>query len=145
VKRLLDMAPRRVALLYAAIDGVCIGMGMGVPIFNIALGFPLGVYLAARVASGQECSPAILRAVLRLATGAALITMVFLIIIWAPWTRILFDPHSDLTQTGIPMLLYDPRASFVGWQVLMMAVSPFLQLLTTVLAAVVVLATPSKR
>jgi hypothetical protein len=30
------------------------------------------------------------------------------------------------------MILYDPTASFVGWLVLMIAVSPFLQLLTTV-------------
>ena len=29
------------------------------------------------------------------------------------------------------MILYEPLASFIGWQVLMVLISPFLQLLTT--------------
>jgi hypothetical protein len=30
------------------------------------------------------------------------------------------------------MILYDPKASFIGWLVPMIFISPFLQLLTTV-------------
>jgi len=44
---------------------------------------------------------------------------------------LLFDPITDLANFGIPLILYDPKASFIGWLILMIAVSPFLQLLTT--------------
>jgi hypothetical protein len=47
----------------------------------------------------------------------------------------LFDPLTDFADFGIPMILYDPRVSFVGWLVLMIVISPFLQLLTTVFAS----------
>ena len=33
---------------------------------------------------------------------------------------------------GHPFILYDPKISFIGWLVLMMFISPFLQLLTTI-------------
>jgi hypothetical protein len=38
---------------------------------------------------------------------------------------------------GIPMILYDPRASFIGWMVLMIIISPVLQILTTVFSSTV--------
>ena len=31
----------------------------------------------------------------------------------------LFDPTADLANFGIPQLLYEPLASFIGWLVLM--------------------------
>ena len=43
----------------------------------------------------------------------------------------LFDPRADLANFGIPLILFDPQASFIGWLVLMIAISPFLQLLAT--------------
>ena len=36
---------------------------------------------------------------------------------------------------GIPLILYDPRWSFIGWMVLMIIISPFLQLLTIIFAS----------
>jgi hypothetical protein len=55
--------------------------------------------------------------------------------LWGPTAKLLFDPQADLVNFGIPLILYDPRASFVGWLVLMIAISPFLQLLTTLFGA----------
>jgi hypothetical protein len=45
-----------------------------------------------------------------------------------------FDPQADIAHFGIPFLLYEPRASLVGWLFLMIVISPFLQMLTTVFA-----------
>ena len=50
-----------------------------------------------------------------------------------------FDSGYDFENFGVPLILYEPRASFVGWLVLMILVSPFLQLLTTVFASYVTL------
>ncbi len=47
----------------------------------------------------------------------------------------LSDPAADLANFGIPPILYEPRASFIGWLVLMIAISPVLQLLTTLLGS----------
>jgi hypothetical protein len=47
----------------------------------------------------------------------------------------LFDPGADLANFGIPLILYEPRASFIGWLVLMIVISPVLQLLTTLLGS----------
>jgi hypothetical protein len=44
----------------------------------------------------------------------------------------LLDSATDYENLGIPMILYEPKISFIGWLVLMIAISPFLQLLTTV-------------
>ncbi len=58
-----------------------------------------------------------------------------MIIIWGPTMAMLFDPYADFENFGIPLILYDPKISFVGWQVLMILISPFLQLLTTIFAS----------
>ena len=47
----------------------------------------------------------------------------------------LLDPQADLANFGIPMILYGPQASFIGWLVLMIVISPFLQLLATLFGA----------
>ena len=45
----------KVVIFYILIDLICIGAGMGVPVFCILLGFPLGWYIAKRVyASGEH-------------------------------------------------------------------------------------------
>jgi hypothetical protein len=58
-----------------------------------------------------------------------------MVIIWANMIGMLWDPAANLANTGIPMILYEPRASLIGWLVLMILISPFLQLLTTLFAA----------
>ncbi len=47
----------------------------------------------------------------------------------------LSDPAADLANFGIPPILYEPRASFIGWLVLMIAISPVLQLLMSLLGS----------
>ena len=44
----------------------------------------------------------------------------------------LFDPSSDFENFRHPFILYDPKISFIGWLILMIIISPFLQLLATV-------------
>jgi hypothetical protein len=48
---------------------------------------------------------------------------------------LLFDPSADLVETGIPMILYEPKASLIGWLVLMIVLSPFLQFLMALFGA----------
>jgi hypothetical protein len=52
----------------------------------------------------------------------------------------LFEPGRDIANFGIPMILYEPLASFIGWIVLMVLISPLLQVLTTVFGASVYMA-----
>lgn len=48
---------------------------------------------------------------------------------------LLFNPNTDYVNLGIPLILYDPKLSLIGWLILMIFVSPALQLLTTIFAA----------
>jgi hypothetical protein len=52
--------------------------------------------------------------------------------IWGRTIPMLFDPTADFQNFGHPFILYDPKLSFIGWLVLMIFISPFLQLLTTI-------------
>jgi len=56
-------------------------------------------------------------------------------IIWGPTIPRLWDPQGDLANFGIPLILYEPRSSFVGWEVLMIGISPFLQVMAVVFGA----------
>lgn len=70
--------------------------------------------------------------------GAALtsaFTFVGMAVIWGRCIAMLFDPTADLANFGIPLILYEPAASFIGWVVLMIAISPFLQFLMTLFGA----------
>jgi hypothetical protein len=78
---------------------------------------------------------AVLWKVLLYAAIAAGVTMVGMLIIWIRFSTLLFEPGSDLSTVGMPLILYQPRASLIGWLALMIIVSPVLQLLTTVFGA----------
>jgi hypothetical protein len=56
-------------------------------------------------------------------------------IIWGNTISMLFNPSADFKNFGIPLILYDPKLSFMGWLILMILISPFLQLLTTIFTA----------
>jgi hypothetical protein len=62
-----------------------------------------------------------------------------MIVIWGPFITIFWDQGVNFANLGIPMILYDPRMSFIGWIILMIFISPFLQLLTTIFASNVTL------
>jgi len=100
----------------------------------------VGWVAAGRARAQTSDLPAALRLVLRYALLTCAWTLLLMLVIWGPFAFRYAQPGADLTQTGVPMFLFEPGASFVGWVVLMVLISPFLQLLTTVFAACVRLA-----
>ena len=122
-------------MLYVICDILCIGLGMGVPIFCIVLGFPVGWYVGRRVQRATSDIALAPLHILRAAGATAAVTLLGMCLIWGRTVVLLFDPASDLANFGIPLILYTPRASFIGWLVLMVFISPFLQVLTTVFGA----------
>ena len=133
--RLFTMKSRWALALFVLLDTICVGMGMGVPFFCILFGFVVGWYTVKRLAAEGTELPWMLEKIFSYAVTAAAYTLVVMAAIWGPTASMLFDPAADLANFGIPLILYDPRASFVGWLVLMIAISPFLQLQTTLFGA----------
>jgi hypothetical protein len=107
-------------------------MGMGVPIFCILFGFVVGWFLVEYITATDNSVANVFRKVLKYAFITPAVTLLGMLLIWGPTITYLFDPGKDLANFGIPMILYEPLASFIGWQVLMILISPFLQLLTTI-------------
>jgi hypothetical protein len=122
-------------LIYCFLDLVCVGMGMGVPIFNILFGLVVGWYAARRIALTATELRAVLAKALVYAAIASAFTFLVMAVLWGPTIALLYDPSADLANFGIPMILYEPLASFVGWLVLMIAISPFLQFLMALFGA----------
>jgi hypothetical protein len=128
-----------VIALYLFLVLLATGAGMGVPFFNILLGLPVGWWLVIRF-SAQTTDPHKLMGKLLLWSAlTASATMLAMVIIWLPTFLMLFDPAADLANFGIPMILFEPRASFIGWLGLMVVFSPFLQMLMSLFAAQVTL------
>lgn len=124
---------------FALLDIICVGMGMGVPIVCILFGLPVGWYITRRIATRSLDMRHMLGKIL---LGAALtsgFTFILMAVLWGPAIPMLFDPAADLANFGIPQILYEPVASFVGWMVLMIVISPFLQFLMTLLGSHVTL------
>jgi hypothetical protein len=132
--------PRKHFWILAAVcaaDLVAVGAGMGVPVFPILLGFPIGWILPARLVSDAADDRQLLRKCFQAALLPFGVTLSLMIVIWGPVSAMLFDPAADLANFGLPMILYEPRSSFIGWIVLMVCISPVLQLLATLSAAYV--------
>ena len=122
-------------LIFAFLDLFCVGMGMGVPFFCILFGFLIGWYTARRLTLYNENLKDILKKVFNYAIITSLFTLVVMAILWGPTIKLLFDTGYDFKNFGIPLILFEPKVSFIGWLVLMIFISPFLQLLTTIFAA----------
>lgn len=133
--RLLTIDWRIAFAAYVMADVLCVGIGMGVPVFCIGLGFLVGWYIAMRAVRGNSHVRQILRTVLLHAVATSLVTFVLMAVLWGPTIQLLFDPTFDVANFGHPDILYDPTLSFVGWLVLMIFISPFLQLLTTLFSS----------
>lgn len=133
------------AITIGLLDVFSIGFGMGVPVFTIALGFPVGWYLAgARMkALRDEAEPeavdavpvASLKTLLTQAAALTLVTFVVLAVIWAPQLPIVFDSSQQAREWGIPLILYTSQASKIGWMVLMLAISPLAQFMAVLMGA----------
>ena len=131
MRKLLTLRPLRAFGIFIVLDTICIGMGMGVPIFCILFGFLVGWYVVKNITATATRMREIFRRVLVYATVTATVTLLGMVAIWGPSISMLFEPGRDLANTGVPMILYEPRASFIGWLVLMIVISPALQLLAT--------------
>jgi prolipoprotein diacylglyceryltransferase len=126
------------------IDMICVGAGMGVPIFCILLGFPLGWYITRRIIASTGDPHSINNAILKSSFLASAFTFLLMIVIWGRTIFMLFNPRADFQNFGHPFILYDPKISFIGWLVLMIFISPFLQLLTTIFASFLTLVRSGK-
>jgi hypothetical protein len=132
MNKLLAVRPLVALGIYIFIDIVCIGMGMGVPFFCILVGFPVGWMIVKYLTVTHTDVREVFRKVLVDAAITAVVTFLGMIIIWGPLSVMsLSNPTTDFVETGVPMILYEPKASFIGWIVLMVVISPALQLLTT--------------
>lgn len=135
LRRLFALKVWVVYAIWAVLDLISVGMGMGVPVVTILLGLPAGWYFARRELGRAAPVRATLGRSLAHIALLVLFTFAVMLVIWAPPTTMLFDPQADLGNFGIPMFLYTPKASFIGWMVLMIVLSPGLQALTAVFAA----------
>lgn len=133
--RLFRLNLKIVFVVFIIIDLLCVAMGMGVPFFCILFGFPIGWYITRRLIIAEASVRDVLEKEGLYAVVTSIFTFVVMCAIWCPTIPMLFNPHADFVNFGIPMILYDPKISFIGWLVLMIFVSPFLQLLTTVFAS----------
>ncbi len=139
MNKLLQIRPLWLLILYVFTDTVCIGMGMGVPIFCILFGFIAGWLVVRYITATERDMARVLRKALIYGFIGSAFTFLVMLAIWGPFASYLFDPTKDLANTGIPMILFEPLASFIGWIVLMVLISPFLQLLTILFSAYVTL------
>ena len=137
IHKIIHMKKKWAIIAFILLDLFSVGLGMGVPFFTILLGLPVGWWLARRLAEKPQSLPALLGGLLKSAALTAGFSLLVLAVIWLPSLTWLFDPARDLANYGMPLILFEPLASFIGWQVLMVVISPFLQLLMTVFGAVV--------
>ncbi|BDZ67864.1 hypothetical protein [Methanobacterium ferruginis] len=130
---------KTVFIIYVILDTLFVGMGMGVPFFCILLGFPVGWYIAKRLTLSEKGINNILADILKYSLFTSFLTFMWMVVIWGPVSTMLLDPVADFANFGIPMILYHPKISFIGWIILMVFISPFLQLLCTIFASNVTL------
>jgi len=118
--------------IYIIIDILCAGAGMGVPIFCILFGFLTGWGIINILLLRTNDLNEILKISIKYGLITTLITFLLMLIIWGTAIILFFNQNYDLKNFGHPLILYDPKLSFIGWIVLMILISPFLQLLTTI-------------
>jgi hypothetical protein len=135
----------RLFLVYVVLDVICIGGGMGVPIFCILLGLLVGWRLVRVLELPKRPLAESLASLLRAAVLTSGVTFVLMAALWATAVPMLFDPAADIAHFGIPLLLFQPRASLIAWLVLMILVSPVLQLPMTMFGGHVALLREARR
>jgi len=103
------------------------GMGMGVPIFAIFWGAAPG--LAAIFSSWDDPLPVLVRRTWLYGLVTVGFTFLMMLAIWTPISVSVAVGKIDPAISGVPFILYEPVPSFWGFIVLMVVVSPVLQLL----------------
>jgi hypothetical protein len=145
MKKLLKLNIKTVVILYILIDIICVGAGMGVPIFCILFGFPLGWYITQRVSASTQQLHQKYYKIFKFSLLASIFTFILMLVIWGRTIPKFFDPSYDFENFGHPFILYDPKLSFIGFSILMIIISPFLQLLTTIFAVFITLIRNEKK
>jgi hypothetical protein len=135
MRAIISRKPVQIAL-FLFLELLFIAMGMGIPFFTILFGFFVGLIIPRIIRTETELSSQYLASILRAALISSTVTLVIMAIIWLPTLKWLFDSTRDLSNFGIPMILYSPRASFIGWIILMVLISPFLQFLMTLFGSI---------
>ncbi len=130
---------KTIFIVYVILDTLLVGLGMGVPFFCILFGFPVGWYIAKRLKLSGNGLNHILSDVLKYSIITSFLTLLWMAFIWGQVSMMLLDPAANFANFGIPLILYDPKISFIGWIILMVFISPFLQLLCTIFASNVAL------
>jgi hypothetical protein len=135
MRGIISNKPLRV-VVFLFLEILSIAMGMGVPIFTILFGFLVGLFIPRILRTPSKLSTQDLASILKAALIPSSVTLMIMALIWLPTLTWLFDSTRDLTNFGIPMILFSPRASFIGWIVLMVLISPFLQFLMTLFGSI---------
>ncbi len=133
--RILRLNTRTAFAIFVIVDLLCVGMGMGVPLACILFGFFVGWHIAKRATMATTNVKGVFGRVFVQAIVTAAFTFVVMSLIWGRTIPMIFNPSADFQNFGHPFILYDPKISFIGWLVLMILISPFLQLLTTIFGA----------
>lgn len=120
---------------YVVMDALLVGLGMGVPVFAILFGFSVGWFTALRARVFRADLRAAMRLNLRYVFISTAVTFVLMAALWGRLVPLLFDRVVDYGNMGVPLILYEPRLSFIGWLVLMIFVSPALQFVVTLLGS----------
>ncbi len=124
-------------ILFCILDILFVGMGMGIPIVPIIFGGVFGWFIPKIIMNDNEELSQLLKRSLYSSIITSIVTMIMMIMIWGPIAMMLFDKNADIENFGIPLILFDPTASFIGWIVLMIIISPVLQMLTTLFGSTV--------
>jgi hypothetical protein len=131
MRKILTLPMGLALAIFVFLDAICAGLGMGVPVFCILFGLPVGWYITRRITIHPLNTEQMLSKMLLGAVLTSAFTFAGMVLLWGRCILMLFDPAADLANFGIPLILYEPVASFVGWLVLMIVISPFLQVLMT--------------
>ena len=120
---------------FILLEIILTGFGMGVPILNILFGFYIGFYITRKLISKHLRTKKLMERILTISILTSLFTFLLMLIIWGPQTHLLFEEKTQFENFGHPFILYDPKISFVGWLILMIFISPFLQLLSSIFSS----------
>jgi hypothetical protein len=131
----LNLSRNKALIIYVIADLFCIALGMGLPFFCILLGFPVGWYLTKRIYNPYLDMKDQLSRIFKYALICSSFTLVIMILIWGSIVPMLWDSNAEIANFGIPLILYDPKMSFIGWLILMIFISPLLQIMTTIFTA----------
>jgi hypothetical protein len=135
MQRVLGLRSEWALVVYVAADVICVMLGMGVPIFCILLGVPVGWYVAERGIERGVPEGRVRTSAVRSGVATAAVTLFIMVLVWGRSVALFFAPGVDLAGVSIPPILYDVRASFVGWMALVIVVAPAVQVAMTLFGA----------